>query len=67
MPLPLWFSEVERVSSPGKGSPPITRTGLYVPGGKGFFPSVMLMLGVPAKIAGVKQVAYPRLQEKTAL
>ncbi len=57
VPLPLWFSEVERGVFAGERVTPIHRIGLYVPGGKGFFPSVMLMLGVPAKIAGVKQVA----------
>ena len=29
---------------------------LYVPSGKGSFPSVLLMLGIPAKVAGVKKI-----------
>jgi len=35
---------------------PIDSVGLYVPRGKGTFPSVAIMLAVPAKIAGVKKI-----------
>ena len=35
---------------------PVDRAGLYVPGGKAVYPSVMLMLAVPAKVAGVREV-----------
>src|SRR3989344_2351582 len=35
---------------------PIERVGLYIPGGKAVYPSPVLMLGVPAKIAGCKEV-----------
>src|SRR3989344_4309722 len=35
---------------------PIERVGLYIPGGKAAYPSTTLMLGVPAKIAGCKEV-----------
>jgi histidinol dehydrogenase len=35
----------------------IDSVGLYVPRGKGAFPSVMIMLGVPAKLAGVREIA----------
>ena len=35
---------------------PIERVGLYIPGGKAVYPSTVLMLGVPAKIAGCKEV-----------
>ena len=35
---------------------PVKRAGLYVPGGKAVYPSVMLMLAVPAKVAGVEEV-----------
>ena len=31
---------------------PIEKVGLYVPGGKAVYPSTVLMLGIPAKIAG---------------
>ncbi len=36
---------------------PVDSAGLYVPSGKGSFPSVSLMLSVPAKVAGVKRIA----------
>ncbi|NTW71036.1 MAG: histidinol dehydrogenase [Eubacteriaceae bacterium] len=36
---------------------PIDRVGLYVPGGKGGYPSTVLMDAVPAKVAGVESVA----------
>lgn len=35
---------------------PIERVGLYVPGGKAVYPSTVLMLGLPARIAGCKEV-----------
>ena len=34
----------------------LQRVGLYVPGGKADYPSTMLMLGIPAKVAGVEEV-----------
>ena len=43
---------------------PIERVGLYVPGGTAVLPSTLLMLGVPAKIAGCKTIVVctpPRL------
>jgi len=57
LPVPLWFTEVEASVFAGERITPIDRVALYVPGGKGFFPSVMLMLGVPAQVAGVPSVA----------
>lgn len=36
---------------------PIERVGLYIPGGKSPYPSTVLMNAVPAKVAGVKEVA----------
>ncbi len=35
---------------------PINSVGLYVPCGKASYPSTVLMLGIPAKIAGVKRL-----------
>ncbi|CAL1700771.1 unnamed protein product [Somion occarium] len=37
-------------------SRPIARVGLYVPGGTAILPSTALMLGVPAQVAGCKQI-----------
>ena len=36
---------------------PMTRVGVYVPGGKAFYPSTVLMTAVPALVAGVREVA----------
>jgi len=35
---------------------PIEKVGLYIPGGSAVLPSTLLMLGVPARIAGCKQI-----------
>lgn len=35
---------------------PMDRVGLYVPGGKAFYPSSVLMNAIPAKVAGVREV-----------
>lgn len=35
---------------------PIEKVGIYVPGGKAAYPSTVLMLGVPAKIAGCEEI-----------
>ncbi|MBI5723397.1 MAG: histidinol dehydrogenase [Planctomycetes bacterium] len=36
---------------------PIDRVGVYVPGGKAFYPSTVLMAAVPAQVAGVREIA----------
>ena len=35
---------------------PIDSVGLYIPGGKAFYPSSLIMNAIPAKIAGVKRI-----------
>lgn len=35
---------------------PVDRVGLYVPGGKAFYPSTVLMNAIPAKVAGVQDI-----------
>lgn len=40
----------------GQKITPLDRVGLYVPGGTANYPSTVLMNGIPAKIAGVKEV-----------
>lgn len=35
---------------------PVTRAGIYVPGGKASYPSSVLMAAVPAYVAGVKEI-----------
>lgn len=37
-------------------SRPIARVGLYVPGGTAILPSTALMLGIPAQVAGCKEI-----------
>ena len=56
MPEEMWFVEIAPGILAGEKVTPITSVGLYVPSGKGSFPSVMLMLGIPAQIAGVPRV-----------
>lgn len=36
---------------------PVDRAGLYVPGGRGAYPSTVLMTAVPARVAGVGEIA----------
>ncbi|CDO92720.1 unnamed protein product [Kluyveromyces dobzhanskii CBS 2104] len=37
---------------------PIEKVGLYIPGGTAILPSTALMLGVPAKVAGCKEIVF---------
>jgi histidinol dehydrogenase len=52
-----WLDEVSPGIFAGEKVTPIASAGLYVPRGKGAFPSVMYMLCTPAKIAGVEKIA----------
>ncbi len=56
MPEKMWFTDVDDGIMAGEKVTPIVDVCLYVPGGKGSFPSVLLMLGVPAAVAGVKKI-----------
>lgn len=40
----------------GEMTIPLNSVGLYVPRGKGSFPSMMMMAAVPAKVAGIKRI-----------
>ena len=51
-----WRIEIERGIEAGRRVIPLDRAGLYVPGGKAVYPSVMLMLAIPARIAGVGEI-----------
>lgn len=57
MPPRITFCEVEPGVMAGEKITPVDSVGLYVPKGKGAFPSVMIMLGVPAKVAAVPRIA----------
>jgi histidinol dehydrogenase len=56
MPEEIQLAEIEQGVFAGEKITPIPSFGLYVPRGKGAFPSVMLMLAVPAMVAGVPRV-----------
>lgn len=63
-----WVVEVEPGVWAGEKVSPISSVGLYVPRGKGAFPSAMYMLCIPAVIAGVPEIAVvtPPTKEGTA-
>lgn len=44
---------------------PVEKVGLYVPGGKAAYPSAVLMLAIPAKIAGCKEIVLCVPPDKT--
>lgn len=56
LPEEMWFTEVDKGLLVGEKTTPIVDVCLYVPGGKGSFPSVLLMLGIPAVVAGVPKI-----------
>ena len=51
-----WMVEIEPGVFAGEQVNAIESVGLYVPRGKGAFPSALYMLAVPAKIAGVENI-----------
>src|SRR5258708_4329681 len=56
MPHEQWFTEVAPGVIAGEKITSLSSVGLYVPRGKGAFPSVMYMLATPASIAGVPRI-----------
>lgn len=57
IPGPGWMEELSPGVISGERVTPIASAGLYVPRGKGSFPSVVMMLSIPAVLAGVPRVA----------
>jgi histidinol dehydrogenase len=53
---PTWEMEIMPGIIAGERVIPIASVGIYVPRGKGSFPSMMMMAGVPAKVAGVGRI-----------
>ena len=51
-----WFDSEENGILLGQKISPLSRVGVYVPGGKAVYPSSVLMNVLPAKVAGVKQI-----------
>lgn len=56
LPEEMWFTEVDKGLMVGEKATPIVDVCLYVPRGKGSFPSVLLMLALPAVVAGVEKI-----------
>ncbi len=56
MPEEIQLAEIDKGIFAGEKVTPIASAGLYVPRGKGAFPSVMLMLTIPTMVAGVPKV-----------
>ncbi len=52
-----WITYDEEGSAYGVLIRPLKRIGVYVPGGRASYPSTLIMGVVPAKIAGVKEIA----------
>ena len=51
-----WFDSKENGILLGQKVTPLSKVGVYVPGGKAVYPSSVLMNVVPARVAGVKQI-----------
>jgi histidinol dehydrogenase len=56
-PPALTLDELERGITAGIKWSPVDVVGLYVPGGKGTFPSTLVTLATPAVVAGVEEIA----------
>lgn len=52
-----WSFDPQPGLTVGERSTPIASAGLFVPSGKGSFPSVLVQLGTPAVVAGVQEIA----------
>jgi histidinol dehydrogenase len=67
-PEPMWLKEIRPGAFAGDRWQPIPSVALYVPRGKGAFPSVTMMTAVPAVVAGVSEIAIltPPTAEGTA-
>ena len=52
-----WSFESEPGLTVGEKVTPIASAGLFVPSGKGSYPSVLVQLGTPAVVAGVRDIA----------
>ena len=52
-----WRAEISRGLEVGEKMTPVASAGLFVPSGKGSFPSVLIQLGTPATVAGVPELA----------
>ena len=51
-----WFDSTRQGTILGQKLTPLSRVGVYVPGGKAAYPSSVLMNVIPAKVAGVEEI-----------
>jgi histidinol dehydrogenase len=51
-----WMLDLDDGSRLGLRITPLQRVGMYVPGGKAVYPSTVLMCGIPAQVAGVREL-----------
>lgn len=51
-----WFDSTPNGTILGQKITPLSRVGVYVPGGKAAYPSSVLMNVIPAKVAGVEEI-----------
>ncbi len=56
LPQRMWSMEISPGLIGGQVFIPIEKVGSYVPGGRGWFPSAVMMSVIPAKVAGVPEV-----------
>jgi len=61
-----WFYQEEGVGLLGQLVRPLSRVGLYVPGGSAAYPSTVLMNAIPARVAGVEElvICTPTRQDR---
>ncbi len=52
-----WFLDTEDGARVGQVAKPLQRVGVYVPGGNALYPSTAVMAVVPARVAGVHDIA----------
>lgn len=52
-----WFTAQEGGVFLGQKVTPLARVGIYVPGGRALYPSSVLMNAIPARVAGVDEIA----------
>lgn len=57
LPEPMWLKEIRPGAFAGDRVTPIRSVALYIPRGKGAFPSVTMMTAVPAAVAKVPNIA----------
>jgi histidinol dehydrogenase len=52
-----WSLEIQPGLTVGEKATPVASAGLFIPSGKGSFPSVVVQIGTPAVVAGVPELA----------